>query len=251
MVHIPGDGAEVFRILVLDDQGLGGLGAGDTLIECAGDLGIHFPYLPVPVEDAVLEISGQHRDNGNDQGHHQGQLPVQDKHGRKAAAHIEQGPQDVRQVPGDHTGDAVGIAHDPGDQIAHRGHVVEGKGQGLQMMEQVPAQVPAHIHFDVHGVPAKAHHAQGLDQNHGKVQQTEHPNAVERILFNEIADGIPLKQGQQDVVTAQRLLNTNMPMKSFLYPESTGPSRFQIFQSKDFVYSFSSKAAIIPRLLPR
>ena len=107
---------------------------------------------PVPPEDAVLEIPGEHRHHRHDDDDHQRQPPIQDQHGGKGPQHIEQRPQDIRQIPGHHAGNAVGIAHDPGQQISHGGHVVKGEGQGLQMMEQRPTHILAQIHLDVHGV---------------------------------------------------------------------------------------------------
>ena len=131
VVHGLGEGAEALRILVFNDQGFGGFGAGDALVEGACNLGIDFPNLPVPVENPVLEVAGENGDDRHNEDDHQGQPPVKRQHGGEGAEHVEHGPENVRHVPGDHTGNPVGVAHHPGENVAHRGHVVEGEGQGL------------------------------------------------------------------------------------------------------------------------
>ena len=162
VVHLAGQVPEGGHGLLLGAQGLGGFGAGDALVERAGDAGVQLPDLPVPAEDAVLEIPGEHRHHRHDDDDHQRQPPIQDQHGGKGPQHIEQRPQDIRQIPGHHAGNAVGIAHDPGQQISHGGHVVKGEGQGLEMVKQGPAHIPAHVHLNGHGVAGKGHHGQSL-----------------------------------------------------------------------------------------
>ena len=199
ILHLGGELVKSVAGLVLHHQGLGGLGAGDAFVKGAGDAGVQLAHLSVPVEDAVLEISGEHRHDGHDEDDHQGQLPVEQQHGNKAAAHVKQRPQNIGEVPGDHAGDAVGVAHDPGQQIAHRGHVVEGKGQGLQMVEQLIPHIPAHEHLDAHGVPGKGHHRQRLQHDDRQIGQGIGPQALQRASLDKIADGVPLEQRQYHV----------------------------------------------------
>ena len=107
------------------------------------------------MENAVLEIPGECGDRGDHQDDEHGQLHIQQQHSDKNAQHIGQGPEHVEQVPGRHGGDAVGIAHDPGVDISHRGHIVVGKGQRLQMDEAGPLQVPPKVHLNAHGAAGK------------------------------------------------------------------------------------------------
>ena len=199
VVHLPGETAEGVGGLLLRHQRLGGAGAGDALVEGSGDAGVQLTYLPVPVEDAVLEVprqNGHHRNDGDDR---QRQPPVQSQHGRKGPQHIEHRPQDIREVPCQHTGDAVGVAHDTGQQIPHRGHVIKGEGQGLQMVEQSPTHILAQIHLDVHGVPGEDHHRQGLHQNDRQIRQCIGQQPRQGVLFDKILDGVLLEQGQHHV----------------------------------------------------
>ena len=213
VVHLAGQVPEGGHGLLLGAQGLGGFGAGDALVEGAGDAGVQLPDLPVPAEDAVLEISGEHRHHRNDDDDHQGQPPVQGQHGRKGAQHIEQGPEDIRHVPGDHAGDAVCIAHDPGQQIAHGGYVIEGEGQGLEMVEQGAAHIPAHVHLDGHGVAGEGHHGQGLQDDHQQIRQGEGYDAPEGIRLDEVADGVALEQGNGHVHQGAQAVEHQHPYK--------------------------------------
>lgn len=98
--------SSVPRVLVV-------LGPGDALVEGPGDAGVQLGALSGSTGDAVLEIPGEHRHHRHDDDDHQRQPPIQDQHGGKGPQHIEQRPQDIRQIPGHHAGNAVGIAHDP------------------------------------------------------------------------------------------------------------------------------------------
>ena len=69
-MHGLGEGAEALRILVFNDQSFGGFGAGDALVEGAGNLGVDFPYLPVPVENPVLEVAGENGDDRHNEDDH-------------------------------------------------------------------------------------------------------------------------------------------------------------------------------------
>ena len=199
VVHLSGETAEGVGGLLLRHQRLGGACAGDALVEGAGDAGVQLTHLPVPVEDAVLKIpcqNGHHRHNGDNC---QRQLPVQRQHGGKGTQHIEHCPQDIRKVPRQHTGDAVGVAHDTGQQIAHRGHVIKGEGQGLQVVKQCPTHILAQIHLDVHGVSGKGHHRQCLHHHHRQIRQCIGQQPRQGVLFDKILDGVLLEQGQHHV----------------------------------------------------
>ena len=188
-MHGLGEGTEALRILVFNDQGFGGFGAGDAFVEGAGDLGVDFPNFPVPMENPVLEVAGEHGNGRHDEDDHQRQPPVEDQHGGKGAKHVKHGPEDIRHVPGDHAGNPVGVAHHPGQNVAHRGDVVKGEGQSLQVGEKDPPHVSAHAHFNVHGVPAESHHRQCLEENDCQVAQAIGDKPLERSCLNEISNG--------------------------------------------------------------
>ena len=101
-VHLAGNGPELIGALLLGAQGLGGLSPRDALVKGPGDPGVELAHPPVPMQDAPLKVAGDQGDGGHDEQDHQGQPPVQRQHGPKAAQHIEQRPQQVGQVPGDH-----------------------------------------------------------------------------------------------------------------------------------------------------
>ena len=185
--------------LVLNHQGFRRLGPGDALVEGPGDLGVELAHLAVPVEDAGLEPARQRRHHRHDEDDHQRQPPVQGQHGRKAAQHVQHPPRHVRQVPGDVAGDAVGVVHHPGDEVAHRGDVVKGQGQGLQMAEKIPSHVPAQVHLHVHGPAGKAHHHQRLQRNGPQIGRRVGGQAVQRPPLDKVADGVLLEQGKDHV----------------------------------------------------
>ena len=198
-VHAAGELPEALDALVLDHQGFGGLGPGDSLVEGPGDLGVDFPHLPGPVENPGLEPARQRRHEGHHQNHHQGQLPVQQKHGGKGAGNVEQRVAKVHQAPGDVAGNAVGVVGNPGQQIAHRGNVVKGQGQGLQVLKQVLAQIPAHIHLNVHGLTGADHHNHALEQDGAQVNQHKGGQPLQRPRLDKVADGVLLEQGEAHV----------------------------------------------------
>ena len=184
---------------LLDDEGLGRLGAGDALVERARDAGIQLAHLAVPVQDAVLEIGRQDSHDRHDQHHDQRELPVEDQHGHHGAGHVEQRPEDVREVPRDHAGDTVGVAHHAGEKITDRRDVIEGKGQRLQVVEEPLLHVAAEVHLDAHGVVAEPHDAQSLQNDQRQIHQRVGKQARGHTLFDKIADGIALHERQHHV----------------------------------------------------
>ena len=197
--HGVGELLEALDALVLNDQGFGGLGPRDALVEGAGDFRVELAHLPVPVEDAGLETARQRRHRRHNEDHHQRQPPVKGQHGRKGAQHVQHRPRHVRQVPGDVAGDAVGVVHHPGDEVAHWGDVVKGQGQGLQMAEEIPSHVPAQVHLHVHGPACKAHHHQRLQCNSPQIGRCVGRQAVQRPPLDKVADGVLLEQGKDHV----------------------------------------------------
>ena len=146
-----------------------------------------------------MEVPGQHRNGRNNQDNHQRQPPVEQQHRSEGAQHIEHGPEDIRQVPGNHAGDAVGVAHHAGENIAHRRDIVEGEGKRLQVGKEVAPQIPAHAHFNGHGVPGKQHHRQGLEQNHHQVEEAVGHNARQGASLDKVPDGVALQQRQRHI----------------------------------------------------
>ena len=197
--HGVGELPEALDALILNHQGFGRLGPGDTLVEGPGDLGVELAHLAVPVEDAGLEPARQRRHHRHDEDDHQRQPPVQGQHGCKTAQHIQHPPRHVRQVPCDVAGDAVGVVHHPGDEVAHWGDVVKGQGQGLQMAEEIPSHVPAQVHLHVHGPACKAHHHQRLQCNSPQIGRCVGRQAVQRPPLDKVADGVLLEQGKDHV----------------------------------------------------
>ena len=179
-MHLLCQRAERGRVLLLDAEGLRRLRAGDALVERAGDAGVQLADTAVPVQDAVLEIAREHGDDRHDDDNDKGELPVEQQHRGERAEHIEHGPEDIRQVPRDHGGDARGVAHDAAEQIAHRRDVIERERQRLQVREEVRAHVAPGAHLDLHGVARKGHNGQGLQQDDAEIAQRVGQQARQR-----------------------------------------------------------------------
>ena len=180
VVHLLCQRTERGRVLLLDAEGLRRLRAGDALVERAGDAGVQLADAAVPVQDAILKIAREDGDDRHDDDNDKGELPVEQQHRGERAEHIEHGPEDIRQVPRDHGGDARGVAHDAAEQIAHRRDVIERERQRLQVREEVRAHVAPGAHLDLHGVARKGHNGQGLQQDDAEIAQRVGQQARQR-----------------------------------------------------------------------
>ncbi len=226
--------AEVFRALLLDAQGFCGFRTGNAFVKGAGNLGVDFAHLPVPVQNAVLEIAGQNGDGRHDENDHQRQLPVQQQHGSKRAQHIKQRPQNIRHIPRQHTRNAVGIAGDAGEHIAHGRDIIKRQRQGLQMGEKVSAQILANIHFNLHGVVAESHNRQRLRHNGKKIAKAVGKQSPQGVRLNKILNGIPLKQWQQHVNQGAKPVENKHTDKGFFVVGQHRKQPLPDFQIKGF-----------------
>ncbi len=139
---------EILLHQVFDDQGLNAADAGNAFVEVAGNLRIQFPHLPVQAEQLLLKEEDndcRHRHQEDDR---QGQAGIHDQHGHENEDEVRSVPDEVHHPPGHEFPDFAGIAHDAGVYISHIILIEIRKGQGLQMVERSPPQVPVHVHLD-------------------------------------------------------------------------------------------------------
>ena len=199
VLHLRGQGVKVATVLLFDDERLAGLGAHDALVVGAGDARVRVADAAVPGENAALEQHGQHGDGGHDEQHDEREAQVEQGHGAKDAQHVEQRPDDVKEVPGDEAGDAVGVVHDAREDVAHGRHVVVGEGQALQVREARALHVAAQAHLDAHGAAGEAEHGERLHEDDAHAEQEVAADAVGGAADDEAVDGVALQQRQDDV----------------------------------------------------
>ena len=226
LLHFAGKRPEGFAHLLLQHHGLGGARAGDALVKGPGDAGIELAHLPVPAEDLILEIPGEDGHRRHDEQDDQRQPPVQRQHGGEGPEHIAKLPEDIRKVPGDGIGDLVGVAHDPGQQIAHRGHIVKGEGKGLKMVKQLPAQVLPQMHIQLDGAVGKDHHRRRLKQHHRQIDGGIGHDALQGVLLDEVRNGVFLKQRQDHIHRGAQGVEQDQPRKRLLIPPQKGKELF-------------------------
>ena len=177
----------------------------------AGDLCVDLAGLAVDGQDLLLEVQGQQGNGGHHHDDQQGQPPVEDQHDPHAPDDVGGAPEDVHQAPGKDRADLVGVAHHPGHNGAHRGGVVIGEGEGLQVGEQPLFQIPAQVHLHLQGRAGEDYGAEHLGQHHGHVAQgvPAHPLAlpggdevVHRVAgeqgVSQVAPGADQHQGEDD-----------------------------------------------------
>ena len=164
---------ELLALGALVGEGLGRAHTGDAGLDVGVDAGGGLLDLPggaghaAPVE---VHHDEEHRDEHH---HHQGQPPLDGEHDGD-------GPQDGH--PGDEQvlGPVVGQLRDVEELGGHAAHqvagavfVVEAEGEGLQVAEEIPADVRLHQHAE--GVPPEADHVlQHRAQQVGPQQHRRH-----------------------------------------------------------------------------
>ena len=197
--HAGGDFLEGGGVLVLDDQGLGGLGAGDALVVVAGDVRVDAPHLPVDFQNLFLEVQRQQGDDGHHHNHQQGQLPVDGQHHRHRADDVGGAPEDVHQAPGEHRANLVGVAHHPGHNGAHRRGVVVGEGEALQVDKELLLQIPAQVHLHLQAQAGQEDGANHLDEHHGEVEHGKAEHALAGVGGDKGVHRVAGEQGVGDV----------------------------------------------------
>ena len=228
---------EVFKFLVvraLDDQGLGGLGAHDALVEGARDAGAELAHAAVPVQDAVLEIRRQQRHDGHHEYDHDGELPVEQQHRYEHEDEVAQRPEHIREVPGEHARDAVRVVHHAADEVADGRDVVEGEGELLQMCEEPAPEVAAEVHLDAHRDVAEAHDRERLHQNRGKVGDGEGPEAAQRAGLDEVRHGVALEERKRSVHQRGKEVQDYQQHKGSAAGPQVGPEALPYLDVKGF-----------------
>ena len=197
--HILRHGLKLAAVLILDDERFRRARAHDPLVVRAGDPRIHLAHAAVPAQDSILKPAGQKRNHRHNEDDRRGQAGIEEEHCDKHAEHIEDCPQDIHHIPRDHARDTVGVAHDPGEQIAHRGHVVIRERERLQMHKAGALHVAPQAHFNAHGAACEQDDGQRLQHNHGGIRHREPRQAGVVPRLDEFIDRVPLEQRQSNV----------------------------------------------------
>ena len=192
-------GDEGLLHLLLDHQGLDGPGAGDALVEVAGDLGVQLPDLPVGLGETCLKQAEEQHRQGQHCDDQQGESGVDGKHHHHRAHHIADLPEAFQHGPGHQGADTLGIGHDPGVDVTHAVLVVVGEGQGLQMGEGGVAQVPVHPHLDLHAVHGGDVVEQRAAADQREIEDHEEHDGVQGPLADEVVQGIALEEGDAGI----------------------------------------------------
>ena len=143
-----GQFAKLLHVGFLAHQGFGGFRAHDAFVKRAGDAAVGLAHGAPALEDLLLKIKA---DNGQRRQHHhhgQTQLPVDGQHRDRAHHQHHYAPEQIQQAPADGFGQALDIAGHAAHQIADGHAVIIGKGQFLQLMEGLLADVVAYAHLD-------------------------------------------------------------------------------------------------------
>ena len=133
--------AEVRHLLVLPAKDLGDLDAGQILGKIGVDIGGRVLELAVGPAGELAEDDREEHDEGHKAEHHQGQLVVQADHRGEDAQDDEAVLSQLHQQIGEHHRDGVGVVGHTGDQLAHGDLVQLLMGKGLDVGEEVLAQV--------------------------------------------------------------------------------------------------------------
>ena len=163
VAHVPGHLVELLHVHVFPHKGLGGFRAVDALVEAGGNLAVALAHLAVGVEDALLELPGNHRQGRQHQQHHQGQPPVEGEHLHRAGHQEHRAPAQVHQRPAHRVAQALGVVGEPAHEIAHGHAVVVGKGQLLQLFEAQLADEVAHAGLHIAALADEAEDGAHLD----------------------------------------------------------------------------------------
>ena len=160
-----------------------------------------------PAEADIAEHGGiPHR-------HHQGQLPVEDEEDHQCPHHLDEALDHHGEAVVQRVGDGVHVVGEVAHHVAVAAGVKEPQGQGLEMGEQVPADVVEHLLGRLHhglGVPQGAQGSQGVDpggdghtQDQGveipRRQGVDHrPDHIGPQQIGQGADGHQHRHGQQE-----------------------------------------------------
>ena len=159
---------------------------------------IQLPDLPVGVNQLCLEQGKQQGDQGQDHHHQQRQPGIDGQHHRQGAHQIADVPHGVHQGPGDQGADPARVAHHPGMDVSHAVLVEVAEAQGLQMVEGRAPQIPVDADLRLHG-PLAGDVVHPRREYNGKQGKSDvHRQGIQGFQGDEMIQGIPLQQGQQD-----------------------------------------------------
>jgi len=132
---------ELRHLFVLAAKNLGDLDTGKVLRKIGVDVSGGILDLTVGPAGKLAEDDSEDDDEGNKAEHHQGQLIVQAEHGHQNAQNDERIFDQVHQKVGEHHGNGVGIVGNAGNKLANRDLVELLVGEGLNVGEQILAQI--------------------------------------------------------------------------------------------------------------
>ena len=182
IVHV--EPVENAGVLLLTGEELGDFRAVQAFLQIGVHIGAFVGnLLPYPALGGLDDHDDRHEDRDTG-GHHQGQLHIHSEHEDGDDDQVEDLQHEVDDAVGEHIRYVVDVMDNTGQNFPVRAAVVEGKGQLLQMVEEVLAHIVddalAHPGHDL-GADGDQSHAQGDGQD----QEDRQPNQLHVILAGD------------------------------------------------------------------
>ena len=147
---------ELAGLGVLVGEGLGGAHAGEAGLNVGVDGGHGLLHAPGGVHHGLPVYGGDQNEDGDQNQHHQGQLPADGEHHHNGPRHGDQGDKQVLRPVVGQLRDVEELPGHPAHEMAGAVLVVEPEGEGLDVGEEVPADI--RLHPDAEGVAPVADH---------------------------------------------------------------------------------------------
>ena len=197
--HVRGVGGEILLHAVFDHEAFDGAGAGDALVEVAGDAGVDLADLAVDLSKPALKQTEDQRGDRKNRDHRKRQASIGQQHHQDCADEIAALPDGVQQSPGTELTDAGGIAHDPGVDVADAVLIVVGEGQRLQMGKGGVAQIHVHADLNFHAIDAADIVEPRADQDDSQVEDQKERKGIQCTERDKVVQGVALKKRNPDV----------------------------------------------------
>ena len=142
--HVQRQIGKFTHVFFFADEGLGGLGSYDPLVEGACDLAVTLAYLTVRFEYPLLEIPRDQRQRDIDQQYHESQGNVDGEHCDRTEDQNHRAPDKVKERPADSFGQAHCIAGQSGHQVSDWHPVKVRERKFLELFETHLAELVAY-----------------------------------------------------------------------------------------------------------
>ena len=184
---------ELLVLRVLVGEGFGGAHPGDTGLDVGVDARhVLLDHLGGPHHVLPVEV-GHHQEHRDQQHHHQGQPPLDGEHDGHGPHHRDTGDEQVLRPVVGQLGDVEELGGHAAHEVARAVLVIEAEGEGLEVGEQVLADVRLHQHTEgvspvANGVPQRRPQEIGRDKHHDHGKKGPIPALGDELVHAHPAD---------------------------------------------------------------